>query len=85
MVPGSGRPARLLARWGIPGPSPGGSHGLDWGITTPEMVTPREETLRLATDYNRALGQRHGATGTRLELLPAVGPGFAGLSARLRF
>ena len=56
-----------------------------WGITTPEMVTTREETVRLASDYNRGLGQRHGATGVRLELLPAIAPGFAGLSARLRF
>ncbi len=56
-----------------------------WGVSTPEMVTPREETLQLATDYNRALGRSHGATGARLEILPAVAPGFAGLSARLTF
>ena len=55
-----------------------------WGVATPEMVTTREETQHLVREHDRALGQRSGA-GASLELLPAIGPGFAGLSARLRF
>ena len=42
-----------------------------WDVSTPEMVNPREETLQLATDYNRTLGRSHGATGARLD--PAGG------------
>lgn len=56
-----------------------------WGIATPEMVTTRAETLQLATRYNRTLGQKNGATAARLELLPAISPGYAGLAARLTF
>ena len=58
---------------------------LTWGLLTPEMVTTPEETVRLAVGYNRALAQKHGATGSRLRVLPVLAPGFAGLTARLSF
>ena len=59
---------------------------LTWALTTPEMVTPSRETVRLATEYNRNLAIRHGApSGAKLELLPSIGPGGASLSARLTF
>ena len=58
---------------------------ITWGALTPEMVTSRDETLQLAVRYNRALAEKNGATESRLELLPAVAPGYAGLAARLRF
>ncbi len=56
-----------------------------WGMNVPEMVTAPEETLRLATEHNRTLAGKNGATGVRFELVPAVSPRFAGLSARLTF
>jgi hypothetical protein len=60
-----------------------------WGMNIPEMVTPSDETLRLATEYNRALAVKHGASppssGVRFRVLPAVGPGYAGLTAKLTF
>jgi hypothetical protein len=55
------------------------------GLLIPEMVTTPEETLHLAVEHNRALAQKHGAPQARLELLPAIGPGYQGLSARLAF
>jgi hypothetical protein len=59
---------------------------LTWALTTSEMVTPPQETVRLATEYNRNLAIRHGApSGAKLELLPSIGPGGASLSARLTF
>jgi hypothetical protein len=59
---------------------------LTWALLTPEMVTPSEETVRLATEYNRKLAVRHGApAGARLEILPSFGPKGASLSARLTF
>lgn len=61
---------------------------LTWGLLIPEMVTPPEETVRLATEYNRALGQKYGASsssGVDLRIVPALAPGYAGLTARLRF
>ena len=59
---------------------------LTWALITPEMVTPSQETVRLATEYNRNLAIRHGApSGAKLELLPSIGPGGASLSARLTF
>lgn len=58
---------------------------LTWGVLVPEMVTTPEETLRLATEHNRGLARKHGATGARLQLLPAIGPGGASLSMRLTF
>lgn len=56
-----------------------------WGVLTPEMVTTPNETVRLATEYNLALAQKHGATGARLQILPTLAPGHAGLVARVSF
>jgi hypothetical protein len=56
-----------------------------WGALTPEMVTTPNETVRLATEYNLAVAQKHGATGARLQLVPSLGPGHAGLLARVSF
>ena len=56
-----------------------------WGIATPQMVTPREETLRLATEYNRDLGRKNGASGLRFQILPSVAAGGARLALRLTF
>jgi hypothetical protein len=56
-----------------------------WGVLTQEMVTTPDETVRLAVGYNRSLAQKHGATGARLRLVPALAPGYAGLTARLSF
>jgi hypothetical protein len=50
-----------------------------------EMVTAPNETVRLAADYNLALARKHGATGARLQLIPSLAPGQAGLLARLTF
>jgi hypothetical protein len=59
---------------------------LTWALLTPEMVTPPEETVRLATEYNRKLAVRHGAPeGAQLQFLPSVGPKGASLSFRLSF
>lgn len=54
------------------------------GLSTPEMVTSPEETVRLAADYNRGLVTRKDE-GAHLRVLPALAPGYAGLSARLTF
>ncbi|HUM11307.1 MAG TPA: hypothetical protein VLT82_10200 [Myxococcaceae bacterium] len=60
-----------------------------WGMNIPEMVTPADQTLKMATEYNQALAVRHGASapssGVRFQLLPAVAPGYAGLTAKLTF
>ncbi|HVP60853.1 MAG TPA: hypothetical protein VMT11_09860 [Myxococcaceae bacterium] len=56
---------------------------ITWGALIPEMVTSPQETLRLAADYNLALARKHGATGARLQLVPSLAPGYAGLTARL--
>ena len=60
-----------------------------WGMNIPEMVTPADQTLKMATEYNRALAVKNGAStpssGVRFQLLPAVAPGYAGLAARLSF
>ena len=56
-----------------------------WGMSTPEMVTEPAQTLALATEYNRALARKHGATEVSLRVLPAFGPGYGGLVARLTF
>ena len=56
-----------------------------WGITTPEMVTTPEETVRLAADYNLELSRKHRASGARLRLVPALAPGYTGLTVRLSF
>lgn len=61
---------------------------LTWAMLIPEMVTPPEETVRLAAEYNRALGQKYGAgtpPGKSLRILPQLAPGYAGLTAQLRF
>ena len=60
---------------------------LTWALLTPEMVTPPEETVRLATEYNRKLSVRHGAPpdAAQLQFLPSVGPKGASLSFRLSF
>ena len=57
------------------------------GLSTSETVTTHEETVRLAADYNRGLapGAAKGTERTHFQLLPALGPGYAGLSARLTF
>jgi hypothetical protein len=57
------------------------------GLSTSETVTTHEETVRLAADYNHGLGANAGkrTERTRFRLLPALGPGYAGLSARLTF
>jgi hypothetical protein len=49
------------------------------------MVTTPKETVRLATEYNLALAQKHGATGSRLQIVPSLSPGHAGLTARVSF
>ena len=60
-----------------------------WGMNIPEMVTPAETTLKMATEYNQSLSVKHGASppssGVKLRILPALGPGYAGLSAKLTF
>lgn len=56
-----------------------------WGLLTPDMVTTPTETVRLAADYNLALARKHGATGARLQLIPSLAPGQAGLLARVSF
>ena len=56
-----------------------------WGVLTPEMVTTPNETVRLAADYNLALARKHGAAGARLQILPSLAPGHAGLLARVSF
>jgi hypothetical protein len=60
-----------------------------WGMNIPEMVTTAEQTLKMATDYNQSLCIKHGgsppSSGVKLRVLPVVGPGFAGLSAKLTF
>lgn len=58
---------------------------ITWGAFTPEMVTTSGETLRLVADHNLALGRKHGAAGARLQLIPSIAPGYAGLQARLTF
>jgi len=60
-----------------------------WGMNIPEMVTPADQTLKMGTEYNRTLSVKHGgsppSSGIRFRLLPAVAPGYAGLTARLSF
>jgi hypothetical protein len=59
---------------------------LTWALLTSEMVTPPEETVRLATEYNRKLSVRHGAPeGVQLQFLPSVGPKGASFALRLSF
>jgi len=59
---------------------------LTWALLTPEMVTPPEETVHLATEYNRKLAVRHGAPeGAQLEILPSFGPKGGSLAFRLTF
>ena len=56
-----------------------------WGAFAPAMVTSPDETVRLATDYNLGLARKHGASGARLQLVPSLAPGQAGLLARVSF
>jgi hypothetical protein len=56
-----------------------------WAMTIPEMVTTPEESAKLALEHDRALAKKYGAPEARLDVLPAIGPGFAGLTARLTF
>jgi len=58
---------------------------MTWGALIPTMVTPRQETLQLATEHNFALSRKHGGEGARLQILPTLAPGHAGLVARLTF
>jgi hypothetical protein len=56
-----------------------------WAMTIPEMVTTPEESTKLALEHDRALAKKYGAPEARLDVLPAIGPRFAGLTARLTF
>ena len=56
-----------------------------WGMLIPQMVTTPEETVALASAYNRALGKKFGAPGANFHLFPTFAPGSAGLVARLSF
>jgi hypothetical protein len=60
-----------------------------WGMNIPEMVTPADQTLKMATEYNQTLSVKHGgsppSSGVRFQLVPAVAPGYAGFAARLSF
>jgi hypothetical protein len=60
-----------------------------WGMNIPEMVTPAETTLKMATEYNRALSVKNGgsppSSKVRFRIVPSVAPGYAGLTARLTF
>jgi hypothetical protein len=60
-----------------------------WGMNIPEMVTPAEQTLKMATDYNRTLSIKNGgsppSSKVQFRLVPSVAPGYAGLTARLTF
>ena len=58
---------------------------LTWACLIPEMVTTPEETLHLATQYNRELAKKYGATGASLQIVPSLAPGYAGLTARVSF
>jgi hypothetical protein len=58
---------------------------LTWAFLIPEMVTTPEETVHLATQYNRELSKKYGATGARLRIVPSLAPGYAGLTARVTF
>lgn len=56
-----------------------------WAMIIPEMVTTPQETVALATGYNRTLSRKYGAPGASFHLLPTFAPGYAGLVARLVF
>jgi hypothetical protein len=56
-----------------------------WAMTILEMVTTPEESAKLALEHDRALAKKYGAPEARLDVLPAIGPRFAGLTARLTF
>jgi hypothetical protein len=58
---------------------------LTWALLIPEMVTTPEETVTLATTYNRGLSKKYGAPGATFHLLPTFAPGYTGLVARLTF
>jgi hypothetical protein len=62
-----------------------GASLLTWACLIPEMVTTPDETVRLATGFNRDLARKYGATGASFQILPSIAPGYAGLSARLTF
>jgi len=60
-----------------------------WGMNIPEMVTPAEDTLKMATEYNRTLSVKNGgsppSSKVQFRIVPSVAPGYAGLTARLTF
>jgi hypothetical protein len=56
-----------------------------WAMTIPQMVTTPEEGTRLALEHDRTLAKKYGAPETQLRIIPAIAPGFAGLTARLTF
>ena len=60
-----------------------------WGMNIPEMVTPAEQTLKMATEFNRTLSIKNGgsppSSNVQFRLVPSVAPGYAGLTARLTF
>ena len=56
-----------------------------WAMTIDQMVTTPEESAKLALEHDRALAKKYGAPEAHLDVLPAIGPRFAGLTARLTF
>ena len=48
-----------------------------WAMLIPEMVTTPEETVKLATGYNRALAKKYGAPGARSTCSRPSPPGSA--------
>ena len=60
-------------------------HAAGLGLSTPEMVTTHEETVRLAADYNHELAAGKQPVRSQFQLFPAFAPEYAGLAARLTF
>ncbi|HSP19305.1 MAG TPA: hypothetical protein VLQ79_07320 [Myxococcaceae bacterium] len=56
-----------------------------WAMIIPEMVTTPQETLTLATGYNRALSKKFAPPAATLRVFPTFAPGHVGLVARLTF
>jgi hypothetical protein len=56
-----------------------------WAMTISEMVTTPEESAKLALEHDRSLAKKYGAPEAKLDVLPSIGPGFAGITARLTF
>ena len=56
-----------------------------WAMTIDQMVTTPDESAKLTLEHDRALARKYGAPEAHLDVLPAIGPRFAGLTARLTF